>query len=173
MRKPPTGEPCAGEPHARFGGRGRRKPFPTPIGSREPRLYKDRTAFVADLKAVDSESEVRLTAAELKAIGNALGERDETAEICRDRDGNPEPDPELRDTETVPLKENIEEYFKREVLPCVRDAWIDHSKTKVGYEIPLNRHFYRYEPPRPLEEIEADIKTLESDILVLLKEVAA
>ena len=81
---------------------------------------------------------------------NALGERDETAEICRDRDGNPEPDPELRDTETVPLKESIEEYFKREVLPHVPDAWIDESKTKVGYEIPLNRHFYRYEPPRPL-----------------------
>ena len=77
---------------------------------------------------------------------NALGERDETAEICRDHDGNPEPDPELRDTETVPLKESIEEYFKREVLPHVPDAWIDESKTKVGYEIPLNRHFYRYEP---------------------------
>ena len=73
----------------------------------------------------------------------------------------------------MPLKENIEEYFKREVLPHVPDAWIDESKTKVGYEIPLNRHFYRYEPPRPLEEIETDIKTLETDILALLKEVAA
>ena len=58
----------------------------------------------------------------------ALGERDETAEICRDRDGNPEPDPDLRDTETVPLKESIEEYFKREVLPHVPDAWIDHEQ---------------------------------------------
>ena len=95
----------------------------------------------------------------------ALGERDETAEICRDRDGKPEPDADLRDTETVPLKESIEEYFKREVLPHVPDAWIDESKTKVGYEIPLNRHFYRYEPPRPLEVIEADIKTLEGEIL--------
>ena len=103
----------------------------------------------------------------------ALGERDETAEICRDRDGNPEPDPDLRDTETVPLKESIEDYFKREVLPHVPDAWIDHTKTKVGYEIPLNRHFYRYEPPRPLEVIEADIKTLEGEILALLKEVTA
>ena len=62
-----------------------------------------------------------------------------------------EPDADLRDTETVPLKESIEEYFKREVLPHVPDAWIDHGKTKVGYEIPLNRHFYRYEPPRPLD----------------------
>ena len=72
----------------------------------------------------------------------------------------------------MPLKESIEEYFKREVLPHVPDAWIDESKTKVGYEIPLNRHFYRYEPPRPLEVIEADIKKLEGEILAMLKEVA-
>ena len=65
----------------------------------------------------------------------------------------------------MPLKESIETYFKREVLPHVPDAWIDESKTKVGYEIPLNRHFYRYEPPRPLEEIEADIKELEREIM--------
>lgn len=116
---------------------------------------------------------IHLTGSELKAVINALSERDETGEICRDRDGNPEPDPELRDTETVQLKESIQEYFKREVLPHVSDAWIDESKTKVGYEIPLNRHFYRYEPPRPLEDIEADIKTLESGILALLKEVTA
>lgn len=136
-------------------------------------LYKDRTAFVADLKKLDRARSVRLSAAEMKAVLNALGERDETAEICRDRDGKPEADAELRDTETVPLKESIEEYFRREVLPHVPDAWIDHSKTKVGYELPLNRHFYRYEPPRPLAEIEADIKTLESEIIALLKEVTA
>ena len=136
-------------------------------------LYKDRKTFLADLKKVDEQLAVRLTASELKAIINALGERDESAQICRDRDDNPEPDPELRDTETVPLKESIEEYFKREVLPHVPDAWIDDSKTRIGYEIPLNRHFYRYEPPRPLEEIETDIKTLENDVLALLKEVAA
>jgi type I restriction enzyme M protein len=116
---------------------------------------------------------VRLSAAELKAVLSALGERDETAEICRDKRGKPEPDPELRDTENVPLKESIEAYFQREVLPHVPDAWIDEAKTKVGYEIPLNRHFYRYEPPRSLEEIEADIKVLEGEILALLKEVTA
>ncbi len=137
------------------------------------KLYKDRESFLADLKSVAQQGDVRLNAAELKAVLNALGERDETAEICRDKDGNPEPDSELRDTETVPLKESIEAYFKREVLPHVPDAWIDPGKTKVGYEIPLNRHFYRYEPPRPLEEIEADIKTLEGEILSLLKEVTA
>ena len=136
-------------------------------------LYKARTAFLTALREVDRAAGVRLTAPELKAVLGALGERDETAEICRDRDGNPEPDAELRDTESVPLKEGIAEYFQREVLPHVPDAWIDESKTKVGYEIPLNRHFYRYEPPRPLEVIEADIKTLEQEILGLLGEVTA
>lgn len=106
-----------------------------------------------------------------KAILSALSERDETADICTDRDGNPEPDPELRDYENVPLKEDIHEYFDREVRPHVPDAWIDDSKTKVGYEIPLNRHFYKYQPPRPLEEIEADIKQLEREIVQMLAEV--
>jgi type I restriction enzyme M protein len=132
------------------------------------KLYKDRKEFLTDLKKLDRERGVHLEAAELKAVMAALGERDETAEICRDKDGNPEPDTELRDTESVPLKESIEEFFRREVLPHVPDAWIDHSKTKVGYEIPLNRHFYRYEPPRPLEAIEADIKALEADIVSML-----
>lgn len=137
------------------------------------KLYKDRKTFLSEIKVLDRKYEVHLSAAELKAVLSALGERDETAEICRDRDGNPEPDADLRDTESVPLKESIEAYFKREVLPHVPDAWIDKSKTKVGYEIPLNRHFYRYEPPRPLDELESDIKTLESEILALLKEVTA
>jgi type I restriction enzyme M protein len=104
-------------------------------------LFKDRTAFLTALRDVDRAAGVRLSAPELKAVLAALGERDATAEICRDRDGNPEPDAELRDTESVPLKESITEYFKREVQPHVPDAWIDESKTKVGYEIPLNRHF--------------------------------
>jgi type I restriction enzyme M protein len=137
------------------------------------RLYKDRTAFLLDLRELDRRRGVKLSASEIKAVLSALGERDETAEICRDRNGNPEPDTELRDTENVPLKESIEEYFRREVLPHVPDAWIDHSKTKVGYEIPLNRHFYRYEPPRPLETIESEIKVLEGEIVAMLAEVTA
>jgi type I restriction enzyme M protein len=136
------------------------------------KLYKDRKAFLTDLKAVDRERGVHLDVSELKAVLNALGERDESAEICRDRSGDPEPDAELRDTENVPLKESIEAYFKREVLPHVPDAWIDESKTKVGYEIPLNRHFYRYEAPRPLEAIQADIRKLEGEIMEMLGEVA-
>ena len=131
-------------------------------------VYKDRSAFLTDLREADHAGNVRLTAAELRVVLAALGERDETAKICHDRRRNPEPDPELRDTETVPLKESIQAYFEREVVPNVPDAWMDQSKTKVGYEIPLNRHFYQYEPPRPLDAIEADIKTLEREILDLL-----
>ena len=134
-------------------------------------LYRDRKAFLTDLREADRAAGVRLTTPELKAVLSALGERDESAEICHNRNGEPEPDPELRDTETVPLKEGIDAYFRRDVLPYVPDAWIDETKTKVGYEIPLNRHFYQYEPPRPLEAIEADIKTLEREILELLANV--
>ena len=135
------------------------------------RVIEDRSEFLAELAKTLCACGVRLSVSELKAVVNALSERDDTVEVCRDRDGNPEPDTDLRDTETVPLKEGIEEYFKREVLPHVADAWIDHKKTKVGYEIPFNRHFYRYEPPHPLEVIEKDIKKLEGEILTLLKKV--
>ena len=135
------------------------------------KLFKDRMAFLKELKAIDQKSGVRLSAPELKAVLEALGEKDETAEICRNAKGKPEADTDLSDTENVPLKENIDEYFKREVLPHVPDAWIDHSKTKVGYEIPLNRHFYRYEAPRALEAIAADVKELESEIVAMLAEI--
>lgn len=87
--------------------------------------------------------------------------------------GEPQPDTALRDTETVPLVEEIEKYFEREVLPHVPDAWIDESKTKVGYEIPLNRHFYVFEPPRPLAEIDAELAEVTADIQAMLREMAA
>jgi len=72
--------------------------------------------------------------------------------------GKPQADSNLRDTENVPLSEKVENHFKREVLPHAPDAWIDHDKTKVGYEIPFNRHFYVFEPPRELAEIDAELK---------------
>jgi type I restriction enzyme M protein len=143
------------------------------FAKRHPEQINDRKVFLDCLKPVDRELSVRLSAPELKAVVSALSERDETAEICRNRDGEAEPDAELRDTENVPLKESIQAYFEREVLPHVPDAWIDHSKTKIGYEIPLNRHFYRYEPPRELAVIEGEIKALEADIVRLLGEVTA
>ncbi|MCA3173998.1 MAG: SAM-dependent DNA methyltransferase [Burkholderiales bacterium] len=143
------------------------------FAKRHPEPMNDRKRFLDCLKPLDRELDVRLSISELKAVVNALGERDESAEICRNRDGEAEADPELRDTENVPLKESIQAYFEREVLPHVPNAWIDHSKTKIGYEIPLNRHFYRYEPPRELAVIEAEIKALEADIVRLLGEVTA
>jgi type I restriction enzyme M protein len=87
--------------------------------------------------------------------------------------GEPEPDTDLRDTENVPLKEDVAEYFEREVKPFVPDAWVDESRTKIGYEIPFTRHFYEYPPLRPLEEIEAEIRELESEIEGMLDEVLA
>jgi type I restriction enzyme M protein len=132
-------------------------------------IYKNREQFQKALKQALSQNKLSLAAPELKAIIEALSERDETADICTDSKGRPEADTELRDTESVPLKEEIEAYFQREVLPHVPDAWIDHSKTKIGYEIPLNRHFYVYIPPRPLEEIEAEMKALEREIAELLE----
>ncbi|MGI6418225.1 MAG: type I restriction-modification system subunit M [Thermoguttaceae bacterium] len=135
------------------------------------KVYKNRDAFLGDLEAALKASGVKIGAPVKKAIVGALSERDETAEVCTDKDGAPEPDADLRDYENVPLKEDIHEYFEREVRPHVPDAWIDESKTKIGYEIPLNRHFYKYQPPRPLEEIEADIAALEKDIVKMLREV--
>jgi type I restriction enzyme M protein len=84
-----------------------------------------------------------------------------------------EPDSELRDFENIPLKEDIDEYFEREVLPHVPDAWMDRSKDKVGYEINFNRHFYQYNPPRPLAEIDAELKRAEEEFTKLLNEVTS
>jgi len=135
------------------------------------KVYKSRKVFLADLDAACQSADLKLPAPVKKAVLTALSQRDETAEICRDADGKPEPDPELRDYEQVPLKEDIRAYFDREVKPHVPDAWIDEEATKIGYEIPLNRHFYKYVPPRPLDQIEADIKAIEKDIMKMLAEV--
>lgn len=87
--------------------------------------------------------------------------------------GKQQPDSSLRDTENVPLTEDVETYFKREVLPHAPDAWIDHEKTKVGYEIPFNRHFYVFEPPRPLAEIDAELKLVTDRIVSMIGELSA
>ena len=109
----------------------------------------------------------------IKIIWSTIGERDDDATVVVDSKGNPEPDPALRDTENVPMTENIEEYFGREVLPHVPNARIDYDKTKIGYEIPFTRHFYRYVPPRPLEEIHEDLRVLVGQIQAMLAEVGA
>ncbi len=134
-------------------------------------VVRDRETFAASLKDACDAADLRLSTSERKAVLAALCERDPEAEICRSRRGEPEPDPDLRDTETVPLTEDIDEYMAREVLPHVPDAWVDESKTRVGYEIPLNRHFYVYEPPRPLDAIKSDLQQLEQEIAGLLSDV--
>ncbi|RJS91144.1 class I SAM-dependent DNA methyltransferase [Salinisphaera sp. Q1T1-3] len=155
--------------------------------------YMDRAVFERDLTQTVKQADVKLPAPIKKAIFTALGERDPEAEICHDSKGRPEPDSELRDTENIPLpdsttlplpmgfgpdtpnealveafRDDIDVYMAREVLPHVPDAWVDYGKTKVGYEIPINRHFYVYKPPRPLDEIESDITKLEDEIANLL-----
>ena len=132
-----------------------------------------------------------LTGPQAKAVWAALAVADPDAPVIADRRGNPEPDPDLRDNENVPLpatpitfdadstgrlatpayRHAVDDYVTAEVLPYVPDAWVDHTKTKLGYEIPLTRHFYTYTPPRPLAEIDAEIKQLEAEIQDLLREV--
>ena len=144
------------------------------------RQFLDRTIFDAELSRATRDAELKLAAPIRKAILSVLSERNDEAEICRDREGRPEPDPELRDTENVPLLEDIDSFFEREVKPHVPDAWIDTNRRDaqdgevglVGYEINFNRYFYEYRPPRPLEEIEADIQQVEHEIVAMLREMA-
>ncbi|HEH9419320.1 class I SAM-dependent DNA methyltransferase [Aeromonas salmonicida] len=122
--------------------------------------------------------EVKLPAPAFKLLVNHLAEQDDAAEVCKTK-GEPEANSDLRDNENVPLGEDIHEYLKREVLPHVPDAWIDTSKTDpldgqvgiVGYEIPFNRHFYQYQPPRDLAAIDADLDAVAKEIMQLLAEV--
>ena len=103
--------------------------------------------------------------------------RDESGEVVLGTKGKikgkPMPDPQLRDTENVPLSEDVETYFEREVLPHAADAWIDHEKTKVGYEIPFNRHFYVFKPPRELAKIDTDLKVVTDRIFTMVAEMGA
>ena len=156
--------------------------------------YKNRETFEADVMKAAKCTGLTIRAPVKKAIFSALGERDRDAEIYRDNKGRPLPDSELRDTENIPLppgtelplpmdfgpdksndrlveafRADIDAYIAHEVLPHVPDAWVDYDKTKIGYEIPINRHFYVYTAPRPLDEIESDITKLEEEIADLLK----
>lgn len=143
--------------------------------------WMSRDGFEADLQRALKAAGVKIGLPVKKVVLSVFGERDEDAEVCRDKKGQPEPDSDLRDTELVPLDETWESYVEREVKPFVPDAWVDESHKdasdgevgRVGYEINFNRYFYEYVPPRPLEEIDAELKALEAEIAGLLKEVAA
>ena len=149
------------------------------IRSLAGRKFTSRVGFEKELETILKGNGIRLSATQWKLIFKIFGTRDDNAEIVMDKNGNPEPDTEARDYENVPLKEDINEYFEREVKPFVPDAWIntdvrdqkDGKIGKVGYEISFNRYFYKFVPPRPLEEIDVDLKKLGKEIIDLLGEI--
>ena len=150
----------------------------TAIMHLKDKKWNNREVFIKDVLKAFEKQAVKSSQKILKTIIDVVGERDENAEICKDKDGNIEPDGELRDFENVPYEMDIKEYFDKEVKPYVPDAWInesvvDHKDGKVGivgYEIPFTRYFYKYEAPRSLEVIEKDIEKVENELLGLLKQ---
>lgn len=146
------------------------------VGSLSGKTYTNRSTFIGRLEEKFKAKEYKPKKSIYNAIERVTGTSDEDADIVRDKDGNPEPDTDLRDYENVPLGENVYNYFEREVKPHVPEAWIDEDYTddkdgnigRVGYEIPFTRHFYEYESPRDLDVIEDEIKELESEIQELL-----
>ncbi|VVT33596.1 Restriction endonuclease subunit M [Roseovarius sp. EC-HK134] len=169
--------------HNRFGDLGERKDefVELLIKRLGDRVWMDRAEFMPVFNKLVGLFGRQIPAPLKKAMIDALSESDPEAEICHDAKGRPEPDPKLRDHELVPLDEDWETYFEREVRPFVADAWVDETHTdpadgevgRVGYEINFNRYFYQYVPPRPLAEIDAELKALEAEIAGLLKEVVA
>ena len=137
--------------------------------------YMSRTAFLEALNQKSNKVPNKL----LNILVKEIGEHDDEAEICTDKEGKQEPDNELKDVERVPLKENVYEYFDREVKPYVPDAWIDETIKddkdgkigRIGYEIPFTRYFYKYIPPRDPEEIQKEINILENEIKKLMTEI--
>jgi len=136
------------------------------------KTYIDHDNFSTELKNVFSKADYKITASQLKTIENSLSERDEDAIPQKDSKGNLVADSDLRDNENIPLKDDIDKYFAKEVTPYVPDAWIDEStRDKIGYEIPFTRHFYVYKPLRPLEEIDKELKENQKEIVKLQNEV--
>ena len=131
----------------------------------------DIAAFTTAIKKSATDAGITLAAPQLKAMLDAFSIRDDTAPIITDTKGNPVPDTDLRDTENVPLTENIDDYIAREIAPHIENFWADRTKDKIGYEVPFTRHFYKYVPPRSLDEIDADLNKLIREITLLLNEV--
>jgi type I restriction enzyme M protein len=137
------------------------------------RVWKNRDTFTYDLKAALKSARLIAPGPVLKTLLSALGEQDDTADVCVDGKGRPEADPTLRDTENVPWDQDVHDYFDKEVRPFAPGAWIDDAKTKEGAEIPFTRHFYEYTPPRPLREIDSDLDIVLGRIRARLEHVKA
>ena len=128
--------------------------------------------FIKDLKSKSKEFDITLSSGLMKAIVNAIGVRNENAVVCKDAKGNIESDSSLKDTESISLKEDIYEYFEREVKPHVPDSYMDESTfDNIGYEIPFTRYFYKYESLRPFDEIMKEIEELENEIAQEIRKV--
>ncbi|MBN1459787.1 MAG: SAM-dependent DNA methyltransferase [Armatimonadetes bacterium] len=139
-------------------GRAQQQAILTGLGTIPPdRIVKSRDEFAETVRAALESAGAKVSAPLLRKLLTALAERDATAEPCRDANGDVEPDVELRDYENVPLKEDVGTYLRREVQPHIGDAWVDESKTKIGYEIPLTRYFYKYAPSEAVSDVEASI----------------
>ena len=133
--------------------------------------FRSRTDFLEALASEASNQGLKLPSPLAKALVAEFGFRADEAEVCVDAKGKVEPDTDARDTENVPLEEDVEQYFAREVEPFATDAWVDPAKEKIGYEIPFTRHFYKYVPPRNLSEIDSELNILVADIQSLLREI--
>lgn len=132
--------------------------------------YKNQRDFEKRIKNIFKTRGIVLAVPVLKAILSGLSEKDESAEIVKGNKGKIQADTELRDTERVPLQEDIYTYFEREVKPYNPESWIDESKTKIGYEIPFTRHFYKYIPPEKTEVLERELLEIEEDLMKSLRE---
>lgn len=134
--------------------------------------YMDRDKFIKELKAKSKEFDLAFSASLVKAIVNSIGVRNEDALVCKDSKGNIESDSSLKDTESIALKEDVYEYFEKEVRPHAEDAYIDESSiNNIGYEIPFTRHFYKHEELRAFEDIMKEVESLESEIALEIRKV--
>ena len=136
------------------------------------KVVMKRAGFIAGIEKAIEAADVGLRKTSAPKIADALAEINPNGEIVMDTDGKPVPDPDLRDAEFVPSGHEIKEYFEREVKPHVPDAWISPEMPKTGYEIPFTRHFYKYQPPRDLKEIDDDIRKAAREITKLLEDSA-
>jgi type I restriction enzyme M protein len=142
--------------------------------------FQSREAFEKELVNACKIATIKFAPPVKKALLAVMSERDENAEVCRDSDGNPEPDSDLRDFDLVPLSEDWKSYIEREVKPFAADVWVDESYRdekdgkvgRVGYEINFNRYFFKYVTPRPVNVIDQELRQLEKEISDLLREVA-
>jgi type I restriction enzyme M protein len=136
------------------------------------KVVMKRASFISAIEKAIETADVGLRKSLAPKIADSLAEANPNGEIVMDTDGKPVPDSDLRDAEFVPSGQEIKEYFEREVKPHVPDAWISPEMPKTGYEIPFTRHFYRYQPPRDLKEIDDDIRKAAREITKLLEDSA-